>query len=292
MFNTTHPSFNTGLLQLTSGFEFTPLERVFNSGAYHGGVDPFLAHRITDFTVVYADKGAGSLKVDLHKHTIHPGAFLFLSPRQLVQFDSARSYGGYLMRFSEDFLHPLGQSEETLAISRVFGRSGAEVYLDARRHRELITFFELIQKECGHKPDALHEAIIRSSLDLMLLHAGRLMSHPIQGDEKNTGHAYYAQFRRLIDNEATYGRNATDYAAEIGISYKYLNDLCKRFAGVTAKDLIDQQLIAEAKRMLVKDGFSAGEAARQLGFNDPSNFRKYFRKLTGQTPGLFREQNH
>ncbi len=292
MFNTTHPTFAHGTLQLSSGFEFTPLEKVFNAGTYRGGVDPFLAHRITDYTIVYADKGAGFLNVDLHRHTVHPGAFVFLTPRQLVQFDPARSYGGYLMRFSEDFLHPLGQSEEALAISRVFGRSGAEVYLDGRRHREIITFFEWIEKECSHKPDALHEAIIRSSLDLMLLHAGRLMSRPKTGDEKNTGHAYYTQFRKMLDNEVAYGRNATDYAAEIGISYKYLNDLCKRFAGATAKDLIDQELVAEAKRMLAKDGMSAGEAARRLGFNDASNFRKYFRKLTGKTPGLFREQNH
>lgn len=292
MFNTTHPNLRSGSLQLASGFEFTPLETVFNSGAYHGGIDPFSAHRVTDYAVVYADKGAGTLKVDLHELNVHPGAFIFLTPRQLVQYDAARSYGGFLMRFSEGFLHPLGESEETLAISRVFGRSGSEVYLDGRRHRELITFFELIDKECAHKLDALQEGIIRSSLNLLLLHAGRLMSHAVRGDEKNTGHQYYTRFRRLLENKLACGRNAIEYATELGISYKYLNDICKRFAGMTAKDLIDQELIAEAKRMLAKDGKSAGETAKVLGFNDVSNFRKYFRKLTGTTPGLFREENH
>lgn len=268
-------------------FELTPIESLFSSGSYGNGTATFTVHRAGMYTVLYADKGAGRHSVDFNEHVIHPGAFLFIGPRQVMQFDRSRSYGGYLLRFSADFIHPLGKREEVKAIACLFDHAKGAVAIDARRHRDIITFFELVKREIDHAKDAVHSEIIRASLELMLLHTARLVTPPSR-EENNAGFEYFRLFRRMLSDEVELGRNALDYAHHIGISYKYLNDLCKKYAGLTAKEMIDGELLSESKRKLILEGHSVSSVARELGFDDTSNFRKYFRKFTGTTPGEFR----
>ncbi len=44
----------------------------------------------------------------------------------------------------------------------------------------------------------------------------------------------------------------------------------------------------EAKRLLAHGPDSVARIAGQLGFDDPSNFSKYFQHRTGTTPAAFR----
>ena len=54
--------------------------------------------------------------------------------------------------------------------------------------------------------------------------------------------------------------------------------------GVTAGHLIRQRVLTEAKRALVFTGQPIHEISYDLGFADPSNFARFFRKQTAMTP--------
>lgn len=51
------------------------------------------------------------------------------------------------------------------------------------------------------------------------------------------------------------------------------------------------RLVLEAKRLLVHTTDPVGVIARQLGFAEPTNFVKFFRRETGTTPGAFRTRH-
>lgn len=277
---------------LSKGFELTPIEELARNGTYANGTDIFSVHRADTFMIIYADKGAGKHTVDLLSYAMHPGAFLFVGPRQIMQFDKSKSYGGYILQFTADFLNPENRSEETRALNRLFDNTSHTAGLDARRHREIITYFEFIQREIQHAPDAFQPGIIRSTLELLLLHAARLIAGKnADNNASDSGYQHYRTFRSLLSKRIDASRNALDFAEEMGISYKYLNDLCKLHANCTAKDLIDKERVAEAQRLLVRELLSVRETAYRLGFNDVSNFRKYFRKFTGSTPISFRNEH-
>jgi AraC-like DNA-binding protein len=59
---------------------------------------------------------------------------------------------------------------------------------------------------------------------------------------------------------------------------------------VSAKQLIDERVVLEAKRLLAHGRNSVAWIAGQLGFDDPSNFSKYFQQRTGTTPAVFRDR--
>lgn len=51
----------------------------------------------------------------------------------------------------------------------------------------------------------------------------------------------------------------------------------------------DKKIIDEANKLLLETKLSSAEIARRLTF-DPSNFNKFYKKLTGKTPTQYREE--
>ena len=58
--------------------------------------------------------------------------------------------------------------------------------------------------------------------------------------------------------------------------------------GKSPKEMIDDRVVLEAKRLLLYSDSSVKEISHELGFDEPTNFIKYFRKHVAQTPNTFR----
>jgi len=69
-----------------------------------------------------------------------------------------------------------------------------------------------------------------------------------------------------------------------------LNQATSKVLDKSPKELIDDRILLEAKRLLVYGNKSIKEIAFQLGFEEPTNFIKYFRKHIDKTPMEFREK--
>ncbi|MEP6885696.1 MAG: helix-turn-helix domain-containing protein [Gammaproteobacteria bacterium] len=100
------------------------------------------------------------------------------------------------------------------------------------------------------------------------------------------------RFRRLI--EAQYLRHwpVRRYALQLALSETSLNRLCRREAGCTAFELIQQRLALEARRRLVYAGSSVSDIAAELGFKDPAYFSRFFRRHGGVSPNGYRRRHH
>ncbi len=77
-------------------------------------------------------------------------------------------------------------------------------------------------------------------------------------------------------------------AAQLGLSARSLQRRLAE-AGTSFQALVDGVRRAYAERYLADDRLALGEVAFLLGFSDPSNFHRAFRRWTGVTPAAFRE---
>jgi len=73
------------------------------------------------------------------------------------------------------------------------------------------------------------------------------------------------------------------------MSEKTLSRLCVTATGVPAKAVINQRLTLEAKRLLAHTTLAVQVIGRDLGFEEATNFVKFFRKEAGMTPLAFRQ---
>ena len=84
----------------------------------------------------------------------------------------------------------------------------------------------------------------------------------------------------------------SDYSDELGYSTKTLNKLTKATVHKTAKEFLDEIHLKQIKRLLINSTASIKEIAYQSGFDEPTNFYKFFKRTTGLTPEQFRTQHN
>lgn len=99
----------------------------------------------------------------------------------------------------------------------------------------------------------------------------------------------YVAFRHAIETDLTHRHTVADYAHRIGYSARTVTRACQRATGQTAKRVLTDRLVLEAKRLLVHTETPAATISAQLGFSEPTNFTKFFTHNTSQTPSAFRE---
>jgi AraC family transcriptional regulator, transcriptional activator of pobA len=98
----------------------------------------------------------------------------------------------------------------------------------------------------------------------------------------------YQEFRRMLQRRFRELKKVKEYAAELNVSEKQLNEIVKAQTGTSASSIIYKQIIMEARRLL-NTGLSAKEAAFDLQFDDPAHFSKFFKNQTGLSPSEFQK---
>ena len=79
-------------------------------------------------------------------------------------------------------------------------------------------------------------------------------------------------------------------ARELAVSHRHLTDTVQKETGNHPCYFYDAGIIERAKEMLTQTELSVARVAQILTY-DPSNFSKFFKKWTGETPGSFRAKN-
>lgn len=78
------------------------------------------------------------------------------------------------------------------------------------------------------------------------------------------------------------------YCNQLGVSSNALTATLKRFYGKTARNIIDDLLVTEAKVALRNPELSIQDVSDKLCFSDQSAFGKFFKRCCGMSPMLFR----
>ncbi|AQW95388.1 helix-turn-helix domain-containing protein [Elizabethkingia anophelis] len=104
--------------------------------------------------------------------------------------------------------------------------------------------------------------------------------------------SYFAFLDQHID-DVVQGRvpefmELNQIARELAVSHQHLSDTIQQETGHHPCHFYDEKIIDQAKKLLKETEVPIAQVAMQLTY-DPSNFSKFFKKWTGQTPGNFRK---
>ncbi len=97
-------------------------------------------------------------------------------------------------------------------------------------------------------------------------------------------------FSHLLHTHYQSEKDVTFYADKLNLSAKNLSEILKKETGHSAKPIIDEFIIFEAKSLLKQTQMSIKEVVYWLGYEDPSYFTKFFKTKVGVTPLEYR--NH
>jgi AraC family transcriptional regulator, transcriptional activator of pobA len=152
--------------------------------------------------------------------------------------------------------------------------------------------FELCERmlyEQLNKPPDIN--ILKHYLYILLYTVKRIyvQQYPAQSPQQPSRELELAgRFEELIERYYLDFKSINSYASRLFITPKYLSQVTKNVYGKTAKEIIMEKILHEAKSLLVQTDLSLTQIASRLEFTDTSNFIKFFKKLSGEGPTDFR----
>lgn len=153
---------------------------------------------------------------------------------------------------------------------------------------------DMIEMELHRAIDNHTRELIVSNIELLLNYCLRFYDRQfITREEIN--HNVVKQFDVLLKE---YIRNHAEreglpsvgyFADKCCLTSGYFGQLVKTETGRTARDFINDRLLATAKEYLNDDHLSINQISTKLGFEYPQHFVRFFKKHTGKTPSEYRD---
>lgn len=247
-------------------------------------------HRAEFYQIFWFQQGATTHMVDFNPIKINPNSLLFINKNSVQLFDSRAKIKGKAILFTDHFYCKTDLDTQFLKSSILFNDLLSVTQINIS-NSIIETMFRQLETESGNQKDEYQADIIRNDLRNLLLHSER--ERKKQGlieFKKDTDFEYALTLKDLLDNNFIKHKNVSFYANKMNVSSKRLNQTTSKIFGKTPKNIIDDRILLECKRLLVHTNDSVKEIAYSLNFEELTNFIKYFKKHTGKTPVEFREK--
>lgn len=206
------------------------------------------------------------------------------------------SYVGYTCLFSEEFLK--SDRSESLQHSPLFKIGGTPILKITAQQREFLsTLFQKMideqQTDYVYKDD-----LIRNYINLIIHEALKLQPSENFDQHRNASSRLTSVFLELLERQFPIEdtekplqlKTAQDYAKNMNVHANSLNRAVKEVTGKPTTVHISERIISEAKALLQHRDWNISDIAYALGFEYPTYFNNFFKKITGTNPKSLRTQ--
>ncbi len=277
----------------------------FNTELKLKGFNVFELESDREATRTYSRKDFYKICITTGKSIIHyadrsfeaEGTVLFFgNPHIPYSWETvSTTYTGYTCLFSEDFLNSF-ERENILHQSPFFKIGGTPILNITEAQRVFLSsmFQHMIAEQ--NSDYSLKDDLIRSYINLIMHEAMKLQPSGNFDPQKNAASRITAVFLELLERQFPIEspekplrlKTAQDYAKNLSLHVNYLNRAVKEVTGKPTTAHIAERIISEARALLQHTDWNIADIAYALGFDYPSYFNNYFKRMTGTNPTAHR----
>ncbi|WP_373997561.1 helix-turn-helix domain-containing protein [Bdellovibrio bacteriovorus] len=269
-----------------------PLEELGNQLAQRGDIRverleerleprvPF-PHRHDYFQLLVVYAGRGWHEIDFQRHPVRAPQVFMMKPGQVHSWKLAANSKGIIVEFTEESLPKnsflLDLVPKVFALPDVWklGKSEFAVWKNK---------LEVMRNEYESRP-SYYEAGLQNHVGLLLIQALRT-----QGESVSFHGGIADQFKDLVEQHFRKEHGLSFYAKELKITPKQLSAVLQQKLHRSAKEIIAERCLLEAKRMLAYSATPVADIGYALGFDDPNYFSRFLRQNLRMNASLFREE--
>lgn len=252
---------------------------------------PEKAHQLTFNMIVFYREGKSKQLVDFVWHEVKKNTIIHLSKGQINAFQFTDDLKGFIILFTDEYLKKQINYLPKNELIRLFNAHLFSPIIQVPEDSNVVQYMRLFYDEYSNiKEDYNQENTYNSLHSIIFSKLERLKQYQTFHLKRSEKLTIFLNFKILLENNFKNSRNAEFYAQELNITYKHLNTICKDIVVLTVKQFIDEFVILEAKRLLINSEIKSTELAYSLGFEEPTNFVKYFKKHTRLTPNTFKKE--
>ncbi len=273
------------------------------------------SHRLFWNQIIFISRGSGNIQVDARQYPVKPHSLFALAKGQVETLEFSKDARGFVILFSEEYLYKYPEDMGWIAHLSLLEHSDktCAVELSDLEYAELLMLIRKMQSELASGNEFAQRDILVNAFRMFLLMAERAKRKHLrknQSDEsihriafpahsseerqpkvnlqEDKDWQYIVAFRQELDKDFHASRSVWHYATKLNITQKKLNQITSKFLGKPAKKIIEERVLLEIKRLLLYTDNTVKEIGFSLGFTDPTNFNKFFKKYTMRTPVQFR----
>lgn len=247
-------------------------------------------HTLDFYEIIFLTKGSGHFFVDEERIAILPETIIFTSPYQFRQWKIKTATDGHILTFDGSFIHSFFNDPLFLYKFQFFHATSAPHFV--RLNKTQFHYMKDLLTNVGN--EILHyrnssEHILRAYLYLVIGLLNREFEKACGLTPTDATSLPLFLFRQMMETKLYEYTTVREYAKELRLSVTTLNKVCRKFTNQTSVALLEQRKLLEAKRLLCHSGVTAAEVAYKLNFSSPANFSRFFFRLTGNSPGIYRQ---
>lgn len=266
-----------------------------------GDADARGLERIDFHCLIHVTAGRYSHMVDFETQRMTPGSMLLLQPGQVHRFGELSGCDGWLLVFKAELLPStpsgvdprsnagLDRAVADLEFMQLAEMQRTHLRLSASTQRSVSEAFERMADDARRPASRALNMLLRSQVQSLLIRL-QLEGVPSTADDSVEPLALqrYWRYRAAVERNFARWHGVAPYAARLGCSEKSLTRAALQVTDRSAKTVITERLVLEAKRLLAHTLLPVATIGDQLGFAEATNFVKFFRRETGLAPGAFR----
>lgn len=249
-------------------------------------------HKVNSYILIFIEDNLGKHSIDYTDFYYTKGTILAIRKNKAHHFYKNNKVRGYFLIFNEEFLNSYLNQREVSKTIQMFNEVlvSPKTQLKEGEFVEVFYFLRQIENEFSERLDEYSFRIIRSLLHILITLMHRIKSKGYNKEQLSNYLREFIKFQNLLENDYSKSKKVNYYANKLGFSTKKLNTIVQYIADKPVKSFIDDLVIIKAKSFLLNSSLSVKEVAFKLGFKDPTNLYKYFKKHTNYTPETFRKQ--
>jgi len=259
-------------------FELTSITSIFEKSKSK----LYIPHRQEFYGLFYFTNTNGSHFVDFKEYEIKEGHIFLISKEQVHFFKNIEKTKGDIILFTTSFL------DNDYLIDQVFETAIYNPFLFLNKEQR--NYFDTLinQIKCIYLSDKkMKSEILKKYLEIILLEI--LQSNQETLNLNNNNYLRFLTFKKDLKDNFKTQKKAIFYAKNQNISAKTLNLAIRQTIDKSTKQFINEYLILSAKRLLINSSLTSSEIAYELGFDEPTNFTKFFKKNEKISPTMFRK---
>jgi AraC-like DNA-binding protein len=244
-------------------------------------------HRHDFFFLMVLEEARGKHHIDFNKFPITSNTIFFIRPGQVHELILEQGSKGYLITFDSNF-YSFSCNQEKEVFHKVlqynyysFGNQKIDDVLSIFKY----IFNEFSQKKIGYKE------VIKANLNILFIELMRDIQEENIKIKQNDPYEQelFEKFMQLLESKICTNKQVAEYSKMLNITPYKLNTITKKMFGKNSSQLINEQIILEAKRLLLATSNQINEIAFKLCYEDPAYFIRFFKRNTGYTPQVFRQ---
>lgn len=253
----------------------------------------YVPHRLDYYGIITVTSGDGKHKIGDKILDIQQGAIILLHPGQLHCFLECTDIEGYILAFSDDFFMTTLKNEflnENYDILTNFAEQSV-IHVRDNNWKILLHILETIVMESANDYDKIQTVVLQHLLSsyLQILNRDKISKKNSIIQKTEWEKRIALNFKMLLKEGVSHNYSLKKYLEILGISQSSLQIATKKTFSKTPKCILDEALILEAKKQLLDHQKRIQDISYDLGFSEPTNFSKFFKKKTGITPEAYRK---